>query len=262
MSPSAEPIANTPAVLVRADNPGPMTLTGTNTWVVHHPQSAMAVVIDPGPDDDSHLTALRHALTDRAVAVEVVLLTHGHADHSGGAHRFAAAVGAELRAADSVWGPRPLVADEKFHAGGLNWHVVATPGHTSDSVSLRCDNVIFTGDTVLGAGTTVVAHPDGRLGDYLDSLARLRLLAEQGVSTLLPGHGPVITSPAEALDHYLTHRRARLDAVAAVLAENPGLTGEAAVNQVVRTVYADVPEHLWPAAALSVRAQVEYLGGS
>ena len=179
MSPSAEPIANTPAVLVRADNPGPMTLTGTNTWVVHHPQSAMAVVIDPGPDDDSHLTALRHALTDRAVAVEVVLLTHGHADHSGGAHRFAAAVGAELARQTRSGAPRPLVADEVPRwrpqlARGCH------PGHTSDSVSLRCDNVIFTGDTVLGAGTTVVAHPDGRLGDYLDSLARLRLLAEQG----------------------------------------------------------------------------------
>jgi glyoxylase-like metal-dependent hydrolase (beta-lactamase superfamily II) len=138
----------------------------------------------------------------------------------------------------------------------VEWLTVLTPGHSSDSVCLllRDDGALLTGDTVLGRGTTVVAFPDGRLGDYLDSLQRLRDLADQDLDLLLPGHGPVLNSPVEVLDYYLRHRQQRLDQVRAALA-----AGAVDAMDVVRRVYADVDRVLWPAAEKSVRAQLDYL---
>jgi glyoxylase-like metal-dependent hydrolase (beta-lactamase superfamily II) len=120
---------------------------------------------------------------------------------------------------------------------------------------LPADRALLTGDTVLGRGTTVVAFPDGRLGDYLDSLRRLRDLAEADVDVLLPGHGPVLEAPVEVLAYYLRHREERLQQVRDAVAE-----GAADASAVVRRVYADVDQALWPAAELSVRAQLDYLG--
>jgi glyoxylase-like metal-dependent hydrolase (beta-lactamase superfamily II) len=133
---------------------------------------------------------------------------------------------------------------------------VLTPGHSSDSVCLllRDDRALLTGDTVLGRGTTVVAYPDGQLGDYLDSLQRLRDLADHDMDVLLPGHGPVLNSPVEVLDYYLSHRQGRLDQVREAVA-----AGAADPIDVVRRVYADVDPILWPAAEKSVRAQLDYL---
>jgi glyoxylase-like metal-dependent hydrolase (beta-lactamase superfamily II) len=117
------------------------------------------------------------------------------------------------------------------------------------------DGAVLTGDTVLGRGTTVVAHPDGRLDDYLQSLGRLRLLAARGaVATVLPGHGPALDDAQRAIEGYLAHREERLRQVHAAL-----LAGARTPHAVVEAVYADVDPSLWPAAELSVRAQLDYL---
>jgi glyoxylase-like metal-dependent hydrolase (beta-lactamase superfamily II) len=140
--------------------------------------------------------------------------------------------------------------------GGCELEVVATPGHTSDSVSLylRADRAVLTGDTVLGRGTTVIAD-DGSLRDYLGSINRLRALAEAAeLRTLLPGHGPLLADPLATLDFYLTHRAERLAEIRAALA-----AGDRTTQQIVATVYADVDRALWPFAEISVRAQLAYL---
>src|SRR5690606_3664670 len=150
-----------------------------------------------------------------------------------------------------------LVRGGVRRSGGLELRVVPTPGHTADSLSfhLPADGAVLTGDTVLGRGTTVVAHPDGRLGDYLDSLRRLHSLTTGGgVETVLPGHGPVLDDAQGALDFYLAHRASRLEQV-----ETAVRTGYRTAPEVVAHVYADVDRSLWPAAELSVRAQLDYL---
>lgn len=243
------------AECVLANNPGIMTLDGTNTWVLREPGASRSVVVDPGPSDADHLDAVAAA----AGSVAVVLLTHRHFDHSESAAAFAERVGCEVRAAD----PSLCTADaglrdgDRISVDGLVVDVLATPGHTSDSVSLllEADDALLTGDTVLGRGTTVVAQPDGDLGAYLDSLRLLRrTVDERRVRRLLPGHGPVIDTPSEVLDGYLTHRAERLDQVRAAVA-----AGAESAREVVERVYADVDESLWPAAEQSVAAQLAYL---
>jgi len=168
------------AVCVLADNASPMTLDGTNTWVLRDPDSSRSVVVDPGPSIGAHLDAIDAAAGD----VAVVLLTHHHADHSEAAREYAERHGCGVRALDPAYrlGPEGLGEGDVVAVGGLEVHVVATPGHTSDSLSFVVpqDRAVLTGDTVLGRGTTVVAHPDGRLEDYLESLQRLGSLADGG----------------------------------------------------------------------------------
>jgi glyoxylase-like metal-dependent hydrolase (beta-lactamase superfamily II) len=245
-------------VCMLAPNPGPMTLDGTNTWVLREPGGRRSVVVDPGPLDEAHLARVAEVAGD----VAVVLLTHGHADHSEGARSFAGTARCGVRALD----PAFVYGDEGLHDGdvvgvdGLEIRVVATPGHTSDSLSflLPAEAAVLTGDTVLGRGTTVVAHPDGALGPYLGSLHRLRDLAERyELDAIWPGHGPVLDTPLSVLDHYLAHRAERLEQVRQAVA-----SGATDAREVVRTVYADVDERLWPAAELSVRAQLAYLAES
>jgi glyoxylase-like metal-dependent hydrolase (beta-lactamase superfamily II) len=247
------------AECVLAPNPGIMTLDGTNTWVLREPGGRRSVVVDPGPLDEAHLDAVAKVAGD----VGAVLLTHGHADHSEGARAFAERMGCGVRALD----PQHRLGDEGLDDGdvvevdGLEIRVVGTPGHTSDSLSfhLPADAAVLTGDTVLGRGTTVVAHPDGKLGAYLDSLQRLHALAAaREARSVWPGHGPVIDDALAALDHYLAHRRDRLEQVReAVRVLGP----EASARQVVEHVYTDVDPVLWGAAELSVRAQLDYLRG-
>ena len=246
---------------VLAPNPGPMTLDGTNTWVLAEPGSGEAVVVDPGPLDEQHLRRVRAAVEGAGRRVALTLLTHGHADHSEGARRFAELTGSSVRALDPAHrlGDEGLGEGDVVEAAGLELRVLATPGHTADSLCflLPAEQALLTGDTVLGRGTTVVAHPDGRLGDYLASLHRLHALAEAAqASLLLPGHGPVLLDALTALSGYLEHRRDRLAQV-----EDAVAAGARTPQDVVRTVYADVDRSLWPAAELSVRAQLEYLHG-
>ncbi len=244
---------------VLAPNPGPMTLDGTNTWVLAEPGSAEAVVVDPGPLDEQHLAAVLAAARESGRRVALILLTHGHADHAQGARRFAELTGAPVRALDPAHrlGDEGLGEGDVVAVGGLEIRVLGTPGHTADSLSflLPAEGAVLTGDTVLGRGTTVVAYPDGRLGDYLASLRRLRDLAEAGAARrILPGHGPVLDDAYDAVSSYLRHRAERLAQVEAAVA-----AGDRTPREVVARVYADVDRSLWPAAELSVRAQLDYL---
>jgi len=247
------------ATLVLAPNPSPFTLEGTNTWVLREPGSTAAVVVDPGPLHEGHLAAVLAAVREQGARVAQILLTHGHADHSESAARFAELTGAPVRALD----PRHRLGDEGLaggdvvEVGGLDLRVVGTPGHTGDSLSflLPADRAVLTGDTVLGRGTTLVAYPDGTLADYLDSLKLLRDAAErQEFDTVLPGHGPVLSDALGVLEFYISHRKERLAQVEAALA-----AGDSTAEKVVRRVYADVDPAVWPAAELSVRAQLHYL---
>jgi glyoxylase-like metal-dependent hydrolase (beta-lactamase superfamily II) len=227
--------------LVRAPNRGPMTLDGTNTWVLRAPD-APAVVVDPGPLIEEHLERVAGQ-----APVGLVLATHSHSDHVEGLPRFR-----ELIAAPSGSVPARRAADA---AQAIRLTTVATPGHTADSVSYLAEygdeRVLLTGDTILGRGTTVVAYPDGELGEYLASLRRLE--GYRGVP-VLPGHGPALADAGAAATFYLRHRLARLDQVRAAVAGGAGTPDE-----VVAIVYADVDRSLWPAAQLSVRAQLAYL---
>ncbi len=246
--------------VVLAPNPSPMTLEGTNTWLLAEPGAARCVVVDPGPLIEEHLRAVVAAAAGGGQQVAQILLTHGHPDHAEGAARLASLTGAPVHALDPAHrlGSEGLVDGAVMDCDGLEIRVVATPGHTSDSLSflLPADGAVLTGDTVLGRGTTVVAHPDGRLDDYLASLRRLRALAQSHpVTMLLPGHGPTVTDPVGVLDGYLAHRAERLAQVTAALAG--GATG---VDEVVDAVYPGLDPALRFAARLSVQAQLEYLG--
>ncbi|WP_435205448.1 MBL fold metallo-hydrolase [Micromonospora sp. bgisy143] len=238
--------------LLRAPNPGPMTLDGTNTWVLRAPGAGYAVVVDPGPADEGHLNRIaEHG------PIGLILITHGHPDHTEGAARLRELVGAPVLAADPAHtiGGTPLSADTALDET-LGIRLLHTPGHTADSVCFLVEygdeRVVLTGDTILGRGTTVVAHPDGHLGDYLNSLELLS--AYTGIAAL-PGHGPALADCAAAAEFYLAHRRARLDQVRSAVD-----AGARTPADVVAAVYADVDRSLWWAAEWSVRAQLEYLG--
>lgn len=246
------------ATCVLAPNPSPMTLDGTNTWLLAEADASRAVVVDPGPDDEAHLRRVVEVAGRRGLHVGLTLLTHGHPDHAEGARRFASLTGTPVRALDPAHrlGEEGLSDGEHVCLDGLEVGVVATPGHSYDSLSFLvvADRALLTGDTILGRGTTVIA-PDGRLGDYLASLDRLRALVEASeTGVLLPGHGPLLDRPLDAVEYYITHRRERLAEVQDALA-----AGDRTPEDIVRRVYADVDRVLWPMAGHAVRAQLEYL---
>jgi glyoxylase-like metal-dependent hydrolase (beta-lactamase superfamily II) len=257
---AADGMGTARAWCVLAPNPSPMTLDGTNTWVIAEPDSSSVLVVDPGPDDEAHLRRVLSVAAGSDRRVAQIVLTHGHPDHAAGAARFAELTGAPVAALDPArrLGSEGFGAGAVLTAGGCELRVVATPGHTADSLSLVlvADGALLTGDTVLGRGTTVIAE-DGSLGDYLRSLDELRSLAgDGGLRVLLPGHGPLLTDPVGVLDYYIAHRRERLDQVRAAMA-----AGAQTPPEIVAVVYADVDRALWPAAEQSVRAQLDYLNG-
>jgi glyoxylase-like metal-dependent hydrolase (beta-lactamase superfamily II) len=224
-----------------------MTLDGTNTWVLRAGPDDPAVVIDPGPLDDAHLADV----TDRA-PVTAILITHGHHDHVEGAAKLSRLLGGvPVRAADA----RHCVRAEPLTPGplglaGLDIEVLATPGHTADSVCFLTPEAVFAGDTILGRGTAVVAWPDGDLGAYLASLERLAAYPRM----LLPGHGPALSDCAAVARVYLDHRRDRLAQVRAAVA-----VGADTPEAVVRVVYPDIDPAVRFAAEWSARAQLDYL---
>ena len=212
-------------VRVRADNPSPLTLDGTNTYVVG------GWVVDPGPADPEHLEAVRRAASD---GIEAVVLTHSHADHAEGAPQLGAPV--TLPADGEEVGP---------------FRAVATPGHSADSVCLLMGGICFTGDTVLGAGSVFIAPGEGSLSAYLKSLRRLR---ELDLEVLCPGHGPYVTDPAAKLDEYIAHRLDRERKLVAAL--ESGLRSD---EELLDAAWSDVPAHLRGAAALTLAAHLEKL---
>ncbi|ANN14631.1 MBL fold metallo-hydrolase [Amycolatopsis orientalis] len=228
-------------------NPSSMTLEGTNSWVLRGPGAAGSVVVDPGHEDIEHLTLLAGT-----GAVELIILTHHHPDHAEGAPWFAERVGAPVRAFDESLcvGGKSLVDGEVVEAGGLEISVLHTPGHTGDSICLRSEGQILTGDTILGRGTTVLHD----LGDYLRSLRKLIELPDGTAG--LPGHGPELPDLAATAREYLAHREERLDQVRSALKV---LGADATPRQVVEVVYADVDKALWAPAEWSVQAQLDYL---
>ncbi|WP_436493288.1 MBL fold metallo-hydrolase [Actinokineospora sp. HUAS TT18] len=250
---TVRPVTPYASVLLE-DNPSTMTLDGTNTWLLRAPGASGCVVVDPGYEDEPHLTRVLEA----AGTIEAILITHHHADHVQGAPWLARKADAPVRAFDQALclGAASLTHGERLTLAGLDIGVVHTPGHTADSISLTIahDSVpaVLTGDTVLGRGTTVIAPPDGDLGAYLDSLETLRGLP----GVVLPGHGPDLPDLPTVAAQYLAHRTQRLDQIRAALAT---LGPAATPRQVVELVYADVDQSLWPAAEWSVQAQLDYL---
>ncbi|WP_419707910.1 MBL fold metallo-hydrolase [Promicromonospora sp. NFX87] len=260
--------------MLRADNPGPMTLDGTRSYVLRAPGSSGCVVVDPGPALEPHLTELAGA-----GPVELALVTHRHPDHTGGLARFRELTGApsrgglpEFSVGSRGAGVDSLADGEVLEVAGLRIEALATPGHTADSVCLvvsdGSSSVVLTGDTVLGRGTTVLAEPDGSLRDYLASLDRLSALGLPGPVLGLPGHGPVIQDLGSAVHAYRQHRLERLEQVRAALtglgAELPDVASplpDTLLDAVTGAVYADVDASVLIAARSSVRAQLEYLRG-
>nr|AHE14517.1 metallo-beta-lactamase superfamily protein [uncultured bacterium] len=240
-------------ILLRAPNPGPMTLDGTNTWLLRAPDAEAAVVIDPGPADEKHLARIAGS-----GPIALILVTHGHHDHVEGAARLSGLVGdAPVRSADPAHcvGSGPLDRDDRLSGAGLTIRVLGTPGHTADSLCFEVERdrarVILSGDTILGRGTAVVAWPDGDLGAYMASLATL---CAYPMVPVLPGHGPALADCAAVAQAYLDHRRARLDQVRAAVA-----AGADTPAAVVAAVYPDVDPAVRFAAEWSVRAQLHYL---
>ena len=257
---TSEALSLTPRVtLVRANNPSPMTLKGTNTYLLREPGSRGVVVVDPGPLDEQHLHRILELASHDDGYVALVLFTHWHVDHTESIDRFSEMTGAPARAFDAKWcrDAQPLTDAELLEVDGLHVRVLCTPGHTMDSVCfvLPAEASLLAGDTVLGTGTTVIAHPDGALAPYLESLQRIRSEIEAGdVQHILPGHGPFIDSPLEVIDGYIAHRHDRLQQVRDALD-----AGDRTAREVVERVYANVDRSLWGAAEWSVRAQMEYL---
>lgn len=255
------------ATRVLAPNPGPMTLDGTNTYVLRAPGSSQTVVVDPGPSDAAHLRRIL-ALGDP----ELILLTHHHLDHTESAVEFARETGAPVRAHDLALcvDAAPLRDEEMIEAAGVTLRVVVTPGHTADSVSFHLPDdtpqkgtdsghgSMLTGDTILGRGTTVILPPEGSLADYFVTLDRLEGF---GPTLVLPAHGPMRDDLTAIVAEYRDHRQMRLREVKAAIehlraADPPHEVTVAAVTDIV---YADVPANVRFAAEATVQAQLAYL---
>jgi len=254
MAPRAELEPQVTRVL--APNPSGMTLDGTNTYVVGEPGSGQAVLVDPGPDDPAHLAAVEQVLAQRGARCVAVLVTHHHGDHAEAAQPWGERFGAAVAAAEAaVAGPRGRVLEpgERLSLAGTVIGVVPTPGHTADHLAFRLESgAVLVGDHVLGRGTSVVTHPEGDVVAYLESLRRVHDL---GPSALYCGHGPELTEdPGAVLDFYLAHRAFREHQLLTAMAAGAGT-----VDELVATVYAEVPRQLWPAAAQSTRATLAKL---
>ena len=234
----------TRVVRVLAPNPGPFTLEGTNTWVVGESPS---VVIDPGPDDAGHL----RAVVDAAEPIAAILLTHHHPDHAPGAARLAGTTRVPVLSFRPQAGERPLRDGELLDWDRVRLRAVHTPGHSADHVAflLEGEMALFTGDAVLGRGTSVVDPPDGDMAAYLRSLRAMQQLRPR---TLYPGHGPAVFDGPEKLRQYLAHREMRERQVLEAL--EAGATTPA---EMVPGIYGDqVPESMFPAAERSVLAHL------
>jgi glyoxylase-like metal-dependent hydrolase (beta-lactamase superfamily II) len=234
-------------IRVLAPNPGIRELEGTNTWIVG---DAPALVIDPGPDDRGHLSEVART----AGSVGAIALTHDHPDHAPGALPLAAMTGARVFAAKPAEGPAEVIErirdGERVSAGSVSLGVVATPGHTADHVAFfdARSGSLFTGDAVLGRGTSVIDPPEGDLAAYLRSLRRMRELRPR---TIYPGHGPVVLRALAKLEEYLDHRTMREEQILTALGD-----ASRTPEELVTEIYADYPSELHELAERSVLAHL------
>ena len=261
---------------ITCDNPSPMTLEGTNTYIISTEGASEAVIVDPGPQDHrDHLHAVLDAVGERSVTE--ILVTHRHRDHTGAAKEFSARTGAPVRGYDAdhclpVQGTvLPLMDGEEIQVAGVSLQVLHTPGHTSDSVCFWIPEAqaegaeepgaMLTGDTILGAGTTMLDHPDGTLTDYLETL---RLLGGFGGVGMYPAHGPERESVGAVAGHYLKHREERLTQTRELIAEHRARTGEVldamALGKLIYGDRAHVPEKVIEQIAASQLAYLRDLG--
>lgn len=240
---------------VLAPNPGPMTLSGTNTYLVGAPGSGEVVCVDPGPDVPAHRDAVEEAAAARDAEITAVVLTHHHRDHAEAA-TWAAEWAVPLLAGEPGMIGAPadrLVDGQAVDRAGAALEAVATPGHASDHLSLqvRETGALLTGDHVLGSGTTAVLWPDGDMGDYMASLERV---AGIDAPVLYPGHGPVVDRPREVISYYIAHRREREQQILAAVD-----AGARTPPEIVERVYADTDPSLHPVAERGVRAHLAQL---
>ena len=231
-----------------AQNPGPYTGPGTNTYLLGERE---LVVIDPGPDDPTHIDRIAEAAGEQSAGIALILVTHHHLDHLAGADRLRRRTGAPLAAHDGIRGAdRTLVHGQRVPADGDALEVLATPGHASTHLCflLRARELLFSGDHIVGQGTVVVNPPDGDMGAYLDSLALLR---QYPIRRLLPGHWDPVDDPQAKIDEYIDHRLMRERQVIAALR-----LGCDTIPAIVARLYADVDPRLHGAAGGSIRAHL------
>jgi glyoxylase-like metal-dependent hydrolase (beta-lactamase superfamily II) len=240
-------------VRLTAPNPGIMTGPGTNSYLVGTTELA---VVDPGPEDAGHVAALADLGESR---IRWIVVTHTHPDHSPGAAPLAALTGAEVIGFDARDGftPDRSVSDAFVVAGhGFSLRAVHTPGHASNHLCwlLTEEEMLFSGDHVMGGSTVVISPPDGDMTLYLESLRRLGDL-DPPLSCIAPGHGPLLTDPAATLDALVAHRLAREQSVAQALRR----AGRATVDDLLTRVYTDVSDELLPVARRSLWAHLRKL---
>jgi len=241
----ARRLADLDVVRVRAENPGPLTLSGTNTWIVGRDP---AYVVDPGPALEDHMERVL-ATVDARGGLGGVALTHSHADHSEGVALLRERREAPLAAGDAGEAEPDVELVDGARFGPFE--AVPTPGHAPDHFALVLGGVCFTGDAVLGEGSVFIAPDPGALAGYLAGLGRLR---ERALEVLCPGHGPPVWTPAEKLDHYVAHRLERERQLVAGLAE-----GRRSVEELLDAAWSDVPAGLRPAAAVTLAAHLDKL---
>ncbi len=240
--------------LVRAPNPSPMTLSGTNSYVVDC-GGGNALVIDPGPPIPGHVDAIVETARARGLTIAAIAVTHGHPDHAPAAAHLAARTGAPVYAhpAGSVVRDRDLPLDAPLHAGSIALDVMDAPGHTFDHVvfHLREEHALFTGDVILGEGTVVIAPPHGAMRPYQHTLQRLA--REFGdARTIYGGHGPIVADAQGKIAEYIAHREMRERELLGALAER----GAQTIPELVVGIYGTARSELYPAMARQLLAHL------
>ncbi len=239
---------------VLADNPSPMTYTGTNTWILCEPGSTSCAVIDPGPLSYDHFDNIQAAAAEDNLDIEIVLLTHHHDDHAEDADALAELLEVPLL------GPRTGLEPGPFSIGldGPYLEVVPLPGHCKDMYGFvfPADHSVLSADLLFEQSSTVIAWPDGTLSDYFNSLQRLRdIVLTRHIEVLYTAHGVPLQDPISAIDRQVAHRNHRLERVRNAAASGAGRD----ITKILEQVYDDVDKRLNPGVRMNIQAQLSYL---